>query len=492
MRVLIISLFTGWETHLGTELELARRHLDAGDEVEFLSCDGCIRTCMVNPKGRISRCDACRLRRSRGLALLGAPVPEHRLGDYLPAEELAAAESAIKRQVTDLASAESFEVDGMDLGAGGASSAIFRVRDPSLESDRGRDALLAYVRGAARSYLAVRSFLARHAGRFQRAYVFNGRFGCTRGAFRACQAVPGLEVFTHERGASIQRYSLYPNCLPHSRSHWESQARRTWQEADPVEREKLGRMFYEERRKGVGVSWKSFTAGQQAGLLPPGFDPARRNIVIFNSSEDEFVGLGPEWKNPVYPSQSEGIARVVTDGLARYPEAHFYLRMHPNLTGVQNRDVAAVRALAARGLPNFTLVEADSKVSSYQLLEVAERVLTFGSTMGAEAAYWGKVSIQAGHSFYEGLGSTYVAADHAEVMDLLGAAVAPKPPLGALQYGHIARTHGTQFMHWQAETLFKGAFRGQALEVRPKGKLSRRLVMWARDWSARRRRLETA
>lgn len=40
MRVLVISFLNSWISHLGTELELAQRHLDDGDTVESLGCRG--------------------------------------------------------------------------------------------------------------------------------------------------------------------------------------------------------------------------------------------------------------------------------------------------------------------------------------------------------------------------------------------------------------------------------------------------------------------
>ncbi len=473
MKILIVSLFNSWETHFAAELEIAQRHLDAGDEVEFLGCDGTIKYCAANPQGKRSKCDRCRLRRAAGLRLLNPPLVEHRLGAYFPVAEYREIESDIESRVRDVQSAEAFVVDGCDLGAGALSSAIWRSRDPMLASERAESFLIKYTKGATRSYLAVKKFLSGDRC-YERAYVFNGRFGCTRGAFRACQSHPGLETYAHERGSSIEKISFYPNCLPHSREHWHRSALKVWAEANITDREQLGRAFYEERRRGVGVSWRSFTAHQQADLLPAGFDSSKVNVVIFNSSEDEFVGLGDEWKNPVYPSQSNGIEKIVTDALVRYPDRHFYLRMHPNLTNVVNSDVMAVRRLAQRGLPNFTLIEADSKVSSYMLLEVAERVISFGSTMGVEAAYWGKVSIQAGHSYYEGLDATYLVNDHSQLMDLIGASVEPKPQLGALQYGYFARTHGTPFRYWKAADFATGTFMGKSLRREPK------FAPWAR------------
>ena len=46
------------------------------------------------------------------------------------------------------------------------------------------------------------------------------------------------------------------------------------------------------------------------------------------------------------------------------------------------------------------VIAPESPISSYSLLDVADKVIVFGSTMGIEAAYWHKPVICLAHSFY--------------------------------------------------------------------------------------------
>ncbi len=484
MKILVISYFNSWNTHFGTELELAQVHLDRGDDVEFLGCDRCLVVCEGNPTGKTSKCDKCRLRRSGGLSLLSRTIREHHLGDYLPAEAIVA-EAAIKETIRDAETAEKFTLAGHDFGDGALSSAIWSSRDPFCETEATMEILRNYARSAVRSYLAVREFLRKHP-EFNRVYVFNGRFASTRGALRACQEAEGVEVVTHERGANIGKYGLFLNAMPHDRMLWVSETERAWAAAPSLEVAKeIGSAFFRDRKIGANTEWYSFIEKQETGKLPAGWDPARKNVVIFNSSEDEFVGMGDEWKNPIYKFQADGIRRIVDDAINRYPDIMFYIRVHPNLTGVNNRDTGLIGDLKNSGRRNVVVIEPDSVISSYSLLDAAHQVITFGSTMGVEATFWGKPSILAGRSFYEDMDAAYQVGSHEELMDLVGSDIEPKPQIHAIRYGYYTKTFGEDFKYWKATDYSTGTFKGQSLKCEPSSMLVRRLMVAYRDFRKR-------
>ena len=93
-----------------------------------------------------------------------------------------------------------------------------------------------------------------------------------------------------------------------------------------------------------------------------------------------------------------------------------YLRVHPNLAGVDNRQTQQIAQLDS---PLMTVIPADDPTSTYALLRHADTVLSYGSTVGIEAVYWGIPSVLAGASFYRDLGGTYNPATHAELVALL-------------------------------------------------------------------------
>lgn len=65
--------------------------------------------------------------------------------------------------------------------------------------------------------------------------------------------------------------------------------------------------------------------------MPSDINDHKENIVIFNSSEDEFSAIGGKFESiKLFNSQIEGIKAIV-DHYSGDSSKHFYLRIHPNL-----------------------------------------------------------------------------------------------------------------------------------------------------------------
>ena len=70
-----------------TELEIAESYIDRGYEVEFLTCNGILPTCEINPSKRIDYCLHCISRRNQGLKLLSKRVTQTNLLKFYKHEE---------------------------------------------------------------------------------------------------------------------------------------------------------------------------------------------------------------------------------------------------------------------------------------------------------------------------------------------------------------------------------------------------------------------
>ncbi len=439
----------------GTDLELVQRHIDQGDHVTVLVCDGELPACDANLAHRPDRCTACMEIRSAGLALLSERVSVTRLSRYAPSD---IGEMAFEDDFADLQQLRRYTIDGFDIGYAAVSSLIYALRDAHCDLTRHATLLRNVLRTAFTVFRSCEEYLRRHPT--DTMYVTNSRFASTRGIMRACQRA-GVECLVYDRGNDVQHYALYPNTFPHDREFVEREMRQRWRDArDVPDREEQAAVWFRNKSVGVELAWKSFVAGQQAGRLPDDWDPDRRNVVIFTSSEDEFVGIGAGWENPIYPSELDGVQSIV-ESLRQSPhDLHVYVRVHPNLTGIDNRQTQGLRALSA---PFLTVIPPDSPLSTYALLTNAEKVLTFGSTIGIEAVYWQVPSILAGISYYRNLGSTYNPASHDEVMALLAARLPPQDVEAALMYGYYLRSFGTPFRYFRASGIMSGAFKGQDL-----------------------------
>jgi len=464
MNVLIICLFTGdgWVTHQATELEIAQRHLDSGDQVTFLICDASIGSCTINLKKDPMTCSRCMEMHQKGFGLLNGSYQIKFIRDFLP-DESADIEKLVNKNVFDRESAERFIYEKYALGFGPVSTLIWAHRNPHFDEIVKPCVLQSLTVSTVKTFMAVGNFLRQNT-KFHRVYIFNGRFDITKGALSAATEWARGCIFTHERGANVNKYALFENTIPHDRKYLHESAVLAWNKCDsPEQKEAVARRFYRLRSLGKDEAWENFLGKQVAKKLPVGFDRDLKNVVIFNSSEDEFAGLGDDWRNPVYKSQSHGIEKIVEDCLVVYPEVAFYLRIHPNLDEVDNDDTRRIQKLSERNLPNFTVISADAEIDSYALLNAADIVITFGSTMGVEATYHGKPSILAGHSFYEYFDVTYNVRSHKELLGLLASELETKPLEGALVFAYYYMVRGEDFKYWSANGFFDGFFKGERL-----------------------------
>jgi len=121
--------------------------------------------------------------------------------------------------------------------------------------------------------------------------------------------------------------------------------------------------------------------------------------------------------------------------LSSFENIKIWIRIHPNLKAVRWNFIRRVYKLETL-YKNVSVIYPDSNVSTYTLLDSCNTVVSFGSTIGIEASYWGKPSVLIGRSSYENLGSVYVPKSHSEVISLLkDEKLKPLPRDGAEKFG---------------------------------------------------------
>ena len=277
---------------------------------------------------------------------------------------------------------------------------------------------------------------------------FNGRLFDNRLFYDIANALgikyTALEVVFGDgrRGKPLKR-QRFEGGLPHSIKLNAQMMNELWEKSPLSDKEKadIASSFYVKRRKGEFTMDIVYISDQKQGKLPEDFDPNQRNIAIFNSSEDEFSAVGGEWEMSIFKSQYECVDYILQRSS---PDIHYYLRIHPHLKGVKYK--AHMELYSLSKYKNLTIIPPESEVSTYDLMEACEKVVTFGSTMGVESAYWGKPSILLRRSMYENLDICYKASRKEDVMPLLEGKLDPKPRLGALKYAYylLDRRYGVE------------------------------------------------
>jgi hypothetical protein len=193
--------------------------------------------------------------------------------------------------------------------------------------------------------------------------------------------------------------------------------RKNWEDGKKIEdAEKYAREFYERRRAGKTAGDVVYTKLQKKGALPVNWDEGKENIVIFNSSEDEFCAVSKQFDSYLlFESQYEAL-KTIFEHYKDDESKHFYVRVHPNLKNVPFKSHLALYELK---YDNVTFIRPESSISSYDLLDHSSKVIIFNSTMGAEAAYWRKPVIALAYFYYSAIDAVYTPNNVSELWTLI-------------------------------------------------------------------------
>ncbi len=456
MRVLIYAPLSVLGHHFETDLEIAEDHLIKGNEVFMIRCNSDLKPLRFTACLGCFRCEFCQSRNQEGIRLLSKSGKLHLL-DLGPLNSVSWTND---QNLSDLEILKGLKYKGSDLGSAYASSLISELRDPRPDLSTRINATQKALHLMAGLHDRFDEILEETKPDI--VYFFNGRFCLFRPLLRICQ-IKNIKFYVHERGNSNEFYSLTENEMPHDLNTVHKMIDVSWNDSSVSIEKKadIASEWYEKRAKGLGVGWSSFTINQDLSELPENWNTKKRNISIFISSEDEMESV-PGWGLTFFPNQSRGIDFICQNFLHN-TDFHFYVRIHPNLRGLKNQSVKELNALDNK-FNNCTVVKADSTVSTYSLLKFSEKIITFGSTMGVEATYWGKPSLLLGKAFYQFFNTVYLPKNKEDIIHFIRESdLVPAAKAGALIYGYWAATFGIPFKHYQSKSLTTGLFKNHSI-----------------------------
>ena len=440
--------------HFETELELYKNFVQGENEVRFLICNKQLTRCFANPTNDKSVCSICTSKTMNGLDVVGVEKSSIFYFNDGDGQEF-------NGDINSLEALMSFKFNEYNIGISVASNLISYTRNHKVDVLNHKD----FVKSGIESAIKVLKGSLRILNDYKPDFVifFNGRFLENRPMMMACQNL-GISFMTHERGSDINKYLLNKDCLPHSLSYVKNEISRLWDDAknDVLTRNKLAHDFFQDRRNGKIQNWFSFILKQKKKLVPINFDESKINIAIFNSSMDEYVTI-PDFNNLIYKDDNDAIFQILKE-FKQDENFHFYLRVHPNLSGLdipQNQEINSI----GRYFSNLTIIESDSNIDSYALLEKCDKVITMGSTVGVEALYWGKPSILIGRAYFESIKGIKIPSTHKEVIELIKSKIISSDRNEALKFGYWSNTFGEKFNYYEPTNLVEGRFNG--IEIKP-------------------------
>jgi hypothetical protein len=180
--------------------------------------------------------------------------------------------------------------------------------------------------------------------------------------------------------------------------------------------------YFRYKKRGIPINSpeiKTFVLDQNKHQLPKNWDSKKKNIVFFTSSEDEFISIGGTYDKLRFSGQTDIILKICKLFNNHLDSSYqLWIRTHPNLQEVKWEHNKILNSIENK-YKNIHFVPAESKISTYQLMENAEKVIVFYSSIAVESVYANKPCILLGRTFYENLGFCYIPKNFDELKKLI-------------------------------------------------------------------------
>ena len=290
--------------------------------------------------------------------------------------------------------------------------AVAREAEPSREKYSNR--LRKYHQTFLDTYYAALRILS--TAKFDNVYLYNGRFLQERAVWEACLFLQVPVIFYEKFNPSWKnRYFIFknPTHSPSYRSSIMLDFGRKLSNTDIELYETVGNTWFKHRKLG---KTQNYTSKQNHSIQHNFAEPF---VVFFHSSEDELITT--DLQSKTWGNQISALNSLV-EVLKNIGGKNLVIRAHPNLLHKSKNEIELWKSLGTKLESEYswvTFVDSESEISSYQLIMYAESVVTVGSTIGVEAAYWGKKSILIGRAFHEDMGITLNPENKVQLRKLL-------------------------------------------------------------------------
>lgn len=388
-RIAIFSNVPLWINRHPEALEIAWRYRLL-NRINWIFCDGSLATCPANSFHDRSVCSLCiKQTEYTNTELLPREVHVHR---YEPV----GVELDINDLPTNLLELIEFRYLSVPIGGMVVSQLADDLRDRNFDWEPIKNRALALLVSGIELYEWSRNFFVSHA--ITTAFIWNGRRPCDGPMAFAARNL-GLRYYTFisdEQGkvrlvpdVSVQSSAGLMQALSvvRDRDLSPSEIRSA---SDLVERFRYG------SDSDRTLPW--FARKQTRTFGRPGSKPL---LALFTTSPFECIGLEQfSVENDLKQNLSENVLEDICSRSSITSNWEVVIRFHPNLVDAGPYERARIQRLG-EDFPSVTVVRPEDKVSSYDILEQASVVVTFGSTIGVEASWYGKPSLLIGRAPHE-------------------------------------------------------------------------------------------
>ena len=420
MNVLVYSHVPLWVEFHAESVEFCLRHLQQGDNVFLLSCDGSLTSCPANPFHNLENCGRCRRQTQWTIKrILNDQVVDIRLPTNSSTLNLP--------QFSSLDNLYEYIVDNVPFGELVISQLVNDNRDCCFPLSEYQERVHELLSSAIHLYSFTQDVIKEN--HIDLVYVWNGR-RCSDGPVSYAALNLGIQLITHICARKPKHFIQSQLPKIHALDFQKEDLKNTISNKLSIEDHKLvekqAYTFYQSLRYGtasfLGSANFSSKFSQSTQIDP--LSTEKPTLVIFTSSFWEYYGMS-DWKGGTYHNHYDGLEQILSDRriIERW---NCVVRWHPNLSTAGFYERERISNIIKNYSDNVAHYPPSSNVNSYSLIECSDVVITFGSTIGIEASFMGKPSILLGRSVYEDLNACYVPNTHSELIELLSSVPQPK------------------------------------------------------------------
>lgn len=169
-------------------------------------------------------------------------------------------------------------------------------------------------------------------------------------------------------------------------------------------------------------------------------------ITYFSSSEDEYASIDERIQlSNLFGSQREAV-KWLCQWATKQNKYTLVIRVHPNQSYVCQHDQYFWNNLDGK---NIKLIPSQSNQSSYELIKMSEKVVSFLSTTGIEATYMGIPSIVLGNPAFSEHDVTYNPTDTKKLAALLETKLHPRPKENCAPYVNYQLNYGSKMIYFK-------------------------------------------
>ncbi len=438
--------------------------LDKKEELDIIVCGGSKNyACSNNIFSQTSICKICKKNTKKGLKKLKGKfnliyTPSIKSKKHLMSKMVIKNVNTLKRK----------KINNYDIGLSVYSSYINTSRDHELEGFLANYS----IKKLFSTSLMLNEFFQKYVSEFRpkKIILYNGRHNQNRVLLR-CGLFNKIDTEVMEfsgDGESNKGVRCFENHLPTDLDYLYKIIQKNWRSSS-----KKNKCDYYFKYKAAGkiINDKaSYILKQKSNIIPSFWKKDMRNIVYFTSSQDEYAALGGKYDETIYKDQTESIQKIIREikknnRNSSNKKIYFWIRCHPNLENVfwnYNRSINKFHD------PQncIFVIPPNSEVSSYKIMRICEKVLTYNSLTGIEAVYWNKPSIVLGRRVYEKLNCIYSPKNHEENMRLIfDENLKKKGRYGAFKFASFWVEGGFKLKYLTGSMLNGYKFKNQVLRL---------------------------